>query len=222
MRKVSRQLRRALRTCAPKRRAVLITLHGCAADRTPVRQEIRRGSLRPLFWHDLENFGDDLPCLADFDRVSDADILLGDEVLIMKRCCRNRRSRQVHRRDNGPGRQYPCSPNLYDDVLQDSLLDLGRIFERRRPAGEFGRAAQGVPVGQAVQLDDGTVDIKFYNLGYVVFAVSTNRVSAADAATSTSPKTGRPLYPFWLLAAAAALAAGTAIMVAVLPKRKKG
>ena len=65
-------------------------------------------------------------------------------------------------------------------------------------------------------------DIKFYNLGYVVFAVSTNRVSAADAATSTSPKTGRPLYPFWLLAAAAALAAGTAIMVAVLPKRKKG
>lgn len=69
--------------------------------------------------------------------------------------------------------------------------------------------------------DDGTVDIKFYNLGYVVFAVSTNRVSAADAATSTSPKTGRPLYPFWLLAAAAALAAGTAIMVAVLPKRKK-
>ena len=50
--------------------------------------------------------------------------------------------------------------------------------------------------------DDGTVDIKFYNLGYVVFAVSTNRVSAADAATSTSPKTGRPLYPFWLLAAA--------------------
>lgn len=69
--------------------------------------------------------------------------------------------------------------------------------------------------------DDGTVDIKFYNLGYVVFAVSTNRVSATDAATSTSPKTGRPLYPFWLLAAAAALAAGTAIMVAVLPKRKK-
>ena len=69
--------------------------------------------------------------------------------------------------------------------------------------------------------DDGTVDIKFYNLGYVVFAVSTNRVSAADAATSTSPKTGRPLYPFWLLAAAAALAAGMAIMVAVLPKRKK-
>lgn len=58
-------------------------------------------------------------------------------------------------------------------------------------------------------------------VGYVVFAVSTNRVSAADAATSTSPKTGRPLYPFWLLAAAAALAAGTAIMVAVLPKRKK-
>ena len=66
--------------------------------------------------------------------------------------------------------------------------------------------------------DDGTVDIKFYNLGYVVFAVSTNRVSAADAATSTSPKTGRTLYPFWL-AAAAVLAAGAAIMV--LPKRKK-
>ena len=159
MRKVPRQLRRALRTCAPKRRAVLITLHRCAADRTPVRQEIWRGSLRPLFWHDLENFRDNLPCLADFDRVSDADILLGDEVLIMKRRCRNRRSRQVHRRDNGPGRQYPCSPNLYDDVLQYSFLDFGRIFERRRPARELRRASHARASRKVIELHDRAVNV---------------------------------------------------------------
>ena len=159
MRKVSRQLRRALRTCAPKRRAVLITLHRCAADRTPVRQEIWRGSLRPLFWHDLENFRDDLPCLADFDRVSDADILLGDKVLIMKRRRCHRGSRQVHRRDNGPGRQYPCSPNLYDDVLQDSLLDLGRIFERRRPARELRRASHARAPRKVIELHDRAVNV---------------------------------------------------------------
>ena len=159
MRKIPRQLRRAFRARAPKRRTVLITLHGCAADRAPIGQKIRRRSLRPFFHHNLENFGDDLPCLADSDRVSDADILLGNEVLIMKRRCRNRRSRQVHRRDNGPGRQYPCSPNLYDDVLQDSLLDLGRIFERRRPARELRRASHARAPRKVIQLHDRAVNV---------------------------------------------------------------
>ena len=159
MRKVPRQLRRAFRTGAPKRRTVLITLHGCAADWAPLGQEIRRGSLRPLFWHDLENFGDDLPCLADFDRVSDADILLGNEVLIMKRRCCHRGSCQVHRRDNGPGRQYPSPPDLYDDVLQYSFLDFGRVFERRRPARELRRASHARASRKVIELHDRAVNV---------------------------------------------------------------
>ena len=77
----------------------------------------------------------------------------------MKRRCRNRRSRQVHRRDNGPGRQYPSPPDLYDDVPQDSLLDLGRIFERRRPAREFRRASHAHAPRKVVELYDRAVNV---------------------------------------------------------------
>ena len=77
----------------------------------------------------------------------------------MKRRRRHRGSCQVHRRDNGPGRQYPCSPNLYDDVLQDSLLDLGRIFERRRPARELRRASHARAPRKVIELHDRAVNV---------------------------------------------------------------
>ena len=70
---------------------------------------------------------------------------------------------------------------------------------------------------------DGTVDITFYNLGYVIFAVSTPRAGAAqdgqDGSVPTSPKTGRPLLTALPAALAVAFAAGLAFAAL---RRKEG
>lgn len=67
---------------------------------------------------------------------------------------------------------------------------------------------------------DGTVDITFYNLGYVVFAVSTNRAVSGETTGTTSPKTGRPLYEIMLPVLLIVVAAGYAVVA--LRRRKEG
>ena len=57
------------------------------------------------------------------------------------------------------GVSTPVLPTWMTISRTDRLPNLRRIFIRGGPAREFGRAAQGVPVGQAVHLDDGSVDV---------------------------------------------------------------
>ena len=64
------------------------------------------------------------------------------------------------------------------------------------------------------------MDITFYNLGYVVFAVSTNRAVSGETTGTTSPKTGRPLYEIMLPVLLIVVAAGYAVVA--LRRRKEG
>ena len=54
-----------LRPGAAQKRAVLVLLHRRAADRAAVRQMVGHRPLRALGKIDLQNFRNDLPCLAD-------------------------------------------------------------------------------------------------------------------------------------------------------------
>lgn len=120
---------------------------------------VRLRAFRALGEHDLKNLRDDLPCLSDFDGIADADVLVGDEVLIVE--CRGGDGRpgQMHGSDDGTGRENARASNLHDDILQYRLLDLGRVFEGCGPAREFGRAAETGTARKAVELHDSPVDI---------------------------------------------------------------
>ena len=160
MRDVPRKLRRALRAGAANGRAVFVALHGRAADRAEFRQMIGLRLCRALFLHHGENFRNDLARLADADGIADADVLLGDKVLIVQRGVRDRRSGQTHGADHRLRRQHAGPSDLDDDVLDHRFLDLRRVFIGTGPAREFRRAAEHRPVGKRVQLHDRAVDVK--------------------------------------------------------------
>ena len=149
----------ASRAGAAQGRAVLVAHDGCAADGASVRQMVRLRAFRALGEHDLENFRDDLPCLSDFDGIADADVLVGDEVLIVERRGGDGRPGQMHGSDDGARGENARASDLHDDILQYRLLDLGRVFEGCGPAREFGRAAETGTARKAVELHDGPVDI---------------------------------------------------------------
>ena len=80
---VAGQLRRAGDVRAAHGNAVRIPLHRRGADRAQQRDRIGHGSGGALFPFHPQDFRDDLPCLADFNGIADADILFGDEILVM-------------------------------------------------------------------------------------------------------------------------------------------
>ena len=160
MRNVSGKLRRALRTGAADGRTVRIALHGRAADRAGRRKMIGLRPRRALFLHHGEDFGDDLPGLADADGIADADVLFGNKVLVMQGGICDGRSRQPYRTDHRLRRQDAGSSNLHCNVLHNRFLDLRRILVGAGPAREFRRTTKHRAVGEVVQLDDRTVDVK--------------------------------------------------------------
>ena len=153
------QLRRALGTDAPKESAVLILFHGTAADRAHLGNPVRHRTFRAFGQIHLQNFGNDLPCLPDEHRVADSDITLGDEILIVQRGIGHRGSRKANGTDDGLGGQDAGSAHLDNDVFHHGRLDLRRVFIGGCPAGEFCRAAQALPEGQRIHLDDGAVNV---------------------------------------------------------------
>ena len=159
VRQISGQLCRALRARAAQGSAVLIAHDRRAADGAAVRQAVRHGVRRALCGNDLQDLRDDLPCLADPDGVADADILVGDKVLVVERRGGDGRPGEMDRGHDRPRGQHARAPHLHDDILQHGLLDLRRVFEGRRPARELRRAAEPLAPGQTVELHDGSVDI---------------------------------------------------------------
>ena len=108
---------------------------------------------------DLQNFRDDLPCLADEDGIANADVPLPDEVLIVQRGVRHRRSRQTDRPHHRFGGQHAGSSHLHHNVLHHGGLDLRRILIGRGPFGEFGGIAQPFPLRKIIHLDDRAVNV---------------------------------------------------------------
>ena len=72
----------------------------------------------------------------------------------------DRRTRQPHRSQHRIRRQHTGSSDRDHDVLQNGLLDLRRVFVRRRPPRILGRRAEPSAQGKVVDLDDRAVDIK--------------------------------------------------------------
>ena len=159
MRQIAAELRGTFRARAAQCHAVLVAHDRRAADRAAARQLVGHSIRRALVQLDLKNFGDDLPCLPDLDRVTDADVLFRDEILIVERRGCDRRPGQMHRRNDGARRQDACPPDLYHNILQHGRLDLRRIFERCGPARELRRAAHAFARGEVVQLHDRAVDV---------------------------------------------------------------
>ena len=160
MGQIPQQLGGALRAGAAQSRAVLVPHHRRTAHRARLRQQI---GLRPggTLVHDhLQHLRDDLPRLAHQHRVPDADVLLGDEILIVQCGERDGGTRQPHRFQLRLGRQHAGAPHLNDDILYHRGLHLRRVFVRDGPLGELGRAADLLPLAQVVQLHHSAVDVK--------------------------------------------------------------
>ena len=160
MRQIPAQLCRALGAGTAHGRAVLIPHHLGAAHRAGIREEIGLCIHRAAGLVHLENLRDNLACFADFYGIADADVLIGDEVLVVEGGIGDGGTGQAHRHHHGLGRQDAGASHLHHNVLYHSLLDLRRIFEGRRPARELRGAAQPRPSGEIVDLDDRAVNVK--------------------------------------------------------------
>ena len=160
MGQIAGELGRALGPGAAQGRAVLVPDHRRAADRAGLRQEIGRRVRRTKGLVHLQNLGDDLSGLANFHGVADADVLLGDKVLVVEGGVGHRGPGQTDRRYHGLGRQHAGAAHLYHDIPDHGLLDLRRILKGRGPPGELGRAAQPLPGGQIVDLQNRAVDVE--------------------------------------------------------------
>ena len=96
MSEIPQQLGGALRPGAADGGAVLITAHRRAAHRADVRQEIGCKHCKAFFLYNAQYFWDDLPRLLHHHRIADADILLGDEVLVVEGGVGDGGARQAH------------------------------------------------------------------------------------------------------------------------------
>ena len=78
----------------------------------------------------------------------------------MQRSIRHGRSGKAHGIDHSLGRQNARTSDLNDNVPDNAFLFLRRVLVSDRPAREFGRAAERSALREAVDLDDGSVNIE--------------------------------------------------------------
>ena len=69
------------------------------------------------------------------------------------------RPRKSHGLDDHLRRQHARAAHLHHHVEHAALLLLWRVLEGHRPAGRLGRAAEGLALGQGVDLDDRAVHV---------------------------------------------------------------
>ena len=149
-----------LRAGAAEGRAVLVPDHRRAADRAYLWQGIGLRPLRTLRQIHGQNFRDDLSRLLHQHRISDADVLLRDEILIVEGSIGDGGARQTHRGQHRLGCQDAGAPHLHHDVRHLGVFLLRGILICHGPLGEFGRGAEDRAVRQAVHLHHRAVNIK--------------------------------------------------------------
>ena len=160
MGQIPQQLGRALRAGAAQSRAILVPHHLRAADGAAVRQRVGLCAVRTLVRHHGHDLGDDLPRLAHQHRVADADVLLGDIVLIMQGGVGHSGARQTHRLQLRLGSQHASASYLHHDIAEHRLLGLWRVLVGDGPAGTLGSTAKHLTLRQVVQLNDRAVDVE--------------------------------------------------------------
>ena len=149
-----------LRAGAAEGRAVLVPDHRRAADRAHLRQGVGLRPLRALCQIHGQNLRDDLSRLLHQHRISDADILFRDEILIVEGSIGDGGARQANRGQHCLGRQDAGAPHLHHDVRHRGVFLLRGILIGHGPLGEFGRGAEDRAVRQAVHLHHRAVNIK--------------------------------------------------------------
>ena len=156
---VPAKLGRTFRTGAAQERAILVLLYLGAADRTVFRQMVRHRVTWPLIEIHFQDLRDDLAGLPDQHRITDADIPLGNEVLIVQRGIGHRCACQTDRAHHRLWCQYTGAAHLHHDILHHGGLDLRRIFIGSGPTGELGCGTQPLPQCQVIHFNDSTVNI---------------------------------------------------------------
>ena len=160
MHQVSQKLRRTRGTRAADSRFVLIVVHRRTAHRTELRELIRHGIQRaPVLFHadDLRN---DFSGFSDGNNVAHAGIELTDKIAVVQRCTRNRCTGKPYRLEHGIRRQHAGASHRDDDILEQGLLDLGRVLVRRRPPRKFRGRAERFALREGIDLDNSTVNVE--------------------------------------------------------------
>ena len=173
---VPEPLRGAFRARAAHGGPVLVAHDRRAALGAALGEMIGHGPAGALLLHDLEHLGDYLPGLAHAHGVAYAHVELCDEVLVVQRGVRHRRTREADGLYHRLRREHAGAAHLDGDVPHDALLDLGRVFIRRGPARGLGRGAEGLPLGEGVYLHDRAV----YVVGEAVAALAYLAYALAD------------------------------------------
>ena len=153
------QLCRTLSTGAAQESAIFILFHLCAADRTVCRQEISFRSFGTFGKVHLQNFRNDLSGLPDQNRITNADIPLGDEVLIVQCGIGHGGSRQTHSLHHSFRGQHSGTSHLDHDILHHCGLNLRRILICHSPSGALCGAAHAAALGQVIHFYHRTVDV---------------------------------------------------------------
>ena len=134
------------RTGAAQGRAVRVPLHRCAAHGTGLGQIIGRHAAGTAVRHHLHDLGDDLSGLLHHHRVADANVLLGDIVLVVQGGKGNGGARQTNGLQLRLGGQNAGAAHLDHDVPDAGGLALRRVFESNGPSGTLGGTAQYIAV----------------------------------------------------------------------------
>ena len=133
----------ALRPGTADGRAVRVPGHRGPTHRAQLRQMVGHRPLRPEIGEDLHHLGDDLPGLLEDHCVSDADVLLINEVLVVESCVGDGGPRQPHRLHNDLGGQHPGAAHLDHNVQYLGGLPLRGILVGNGPPGTLGSTPQG-------------------------------------------------------------------------------
>ena len=140
--------------------AVLIPGHRRAAFGAHIREAVGHGVIGPLFHHHGQYLRDDLPRLAHQHGIADADVLLGDKILVVEGGIGHRGAGQTHRLQHRLGGEHAGTTYLNHNIGKAGRLYLWGILVGGSPPGELGCGAQGLALGQIVHLDDRPVDVK--------------------------------------------------------------
>ena len=154
----AQQLAGAVGVDAADRSFVCFADHGLAAGGAHLRHFIGRGVFAVA--HHGDDLRDDVAGLADDDRVADADILFGNEVLIVQRGAADRGAGKQRRPEHAGRRQNARAAHVDLDVEQRGFFFLRRVFIGDGPLGKLGGGAERFAHGEIVHLDYGAVNVE--------------------------------------------------------------
>ena len=160
MGQIPQQLGRAFGSGAAHVGPVLVPFHRGPAHGACLGQEIGPAVRRALVQHHGQHLRDDLPRLAHQHCVPDADVLVGDKVLVVQRGAGDGGARQTHRLQHRLGGEHAGAAHLHHDIGEPGGLHLRRVLIGGGPPGELGRGAQHRPLAQIVYLYHRPVDVK--------------------------------------------------------------